>query len=149
VGAKGWLYDELFRRLEKLEIGDATHFPGYVPGSDLPALYSAATGAIIPSVYEGFGLPVLEAMACGTPVISSGTSSLPELGGEAARYFDPYDVDGMARAIRAVWSDPDLRDDMSQRGIEQASRFSWERAAEETSHVYERTLEAAGVTDDG
>jgi glycosyltransferase involved in cell wall biosynthesis len=141
VGAKGWLYDELFRRVEELEIGDDILFPGYVAANDLPALYGAATAAVVPSVYEGFGLPVLEAMACGTPVISSDTSSLPELGGEAAYYFDPYDLEGMANAIREIWTDADLRADMSQRGLEQAASFSWERAADETLRVYERTLE--------
>jgi glycosyltransferase involved in cell wall biosynthesis len=144
VGAKGWLYDELFRRVEELNAGDDIRFLGYVPAVDLPALYGAATAAVMPSVYEGFGLPVLEAMASGTPVISSDTSSLPELGGEAAFYFDPYDVEGMASAIRDVWTDADLRADMSQRGLEQASSFSWERAADETTRVYERTMGGVG-----
>jgi glycosyltransferase involved in cell wall biosynthesis len=130
--------------VEELNAGDDIRFLGYVPAVDLPALYGAATAAVMPSVYEGFGLPVLEAMASGTPVISSDTSSLPELGGEAAFYFDPYDVEGMASAIRDVWTDADLRADMSQRGLEQASSFSWERAADETTRVYERTMGGVG-----
>jgi glycosyltransferase involved in cell wall biosynthesis len=145
VGAKGWLYDELFRRVEELDVDDKILFPGYVAAADLPSLYSAATAAVMPSVYEGFGLPVLEAMACGTPVVSSDTSSLPELGGDAALYFDPYDLDGMANAIRDVWTDADLREDMSQRGFEQAASFSWQRAADETLRVYERTLGGVGA----
>jgi glycosyltransferase involved in cell wall biosynthesis len=134
------LYDDLFRQLESLAVRDQVHFPGYVPADDLPAVYGAASVAAMPSVYEGFGLPVLEAMACGTPVISSSASSLPELGGDAARYFDPYDVGAIADAIRAVWTDGDLQAEMRQRGMAQAARFSWKRAAEETSALYERLL---------
>ena len=115
-------------------------FPGYVPTVDLPAVYGAARLAVVPSVYEGFGLPVLEAMACGTPVVSSGVSSLPEVGGEAACYFDPLDVDEMAALIRRVWIDAELQDEMRARGLVQAAKFSWERAAQETMAVYERTL---------
>jgi glycosyltransferase involved in cell wall biosynthesis len=149
VGAKGWLYDDLFRRLEELEVRDAVHFPGYVPGPDLPLLYSAATAAVMPSVYEGFGLPVLEAMACGTPVISANASSLPELGGEAACYFDPYDVEAMARAIRAVWTRAELRAEMGQQGLAQAAKFSWKRAAEETLAVYDRLLDSGSPLSGG
>jgi glycosyltransferase involved in cell wall biosynthesis len=140
VGGKGWLYDEFFHRLESLAVRDAVHFPGYVPAADLPLLYNAATLAVVPSVYEGFGLPVLEAMACGTPVIASQASSLPEIGGEAAVYFDPYDVEAMAGAIRAVWTDTEGRIEMRQRGLVQAARFSWERAAAETLAVYQTLL---------
>ena len=140
VGSKGWLYDDLFRRLEELEVGAQVRFPGYVPSSDLPLLYSAATLAAMPSVYEGFGLPVLEAMACGIPVVSSNASSLPEFGGEAARYFDPYDVEAMADTIRTVWTDSDLLAEMRRQGLIQAAKFSWERAARETLQVYEGLL---------
>ncbi|MGD8792059.1 MAG: glycosyltransferase family 1 protein [Anaerolineae bacterium] len=142
VGGKGWLYDDFFRRLETLEIRDSVIFPGYVPGPDLPLLYGAARAAVMSSVYEGFGLPVLEAMACGTPVVSSETSALPELGGEAARYFDPHDVEAMAEAIRAIWIDDGLRAEMRRRGIKQAARFSWQRAASETMAVYRSLLES-------
>jgi glycosyltransferase involved in cell wall biosynthesis len=140
VGAKGWLYSDLFRRLERMEIREAVHFPGYVPSGDLPILYSAATMAVMPSVYEGFGLPVLEAMACGTAVVSSNASSLPEIGGEAARYFDPCDIEAMAEAIRTVWTSEALRAEMRQLGLEQAAKFSWARTAERTREVYERLL---------
>jgi glycosyltransferase involved in cell wall biosynthesis len=140
VGSKGWLYDGLFRRVEELEAGQDVLFPGYVRTADLPAVYGAATVAVMPSVYEGFGLPVLEAMACGTPVVSSSTSSLPEIGGNAARYFNPLDVEEMAETIRSVWTDADLRDEMRLLGLTQASKFSWERAAQETMAVYERIL---------
>jgi glycosyltransferase involved in cell wall biosynthesis len=144
VGGRGWLYDDFFQRLEQLDVRDSVRFPGYVPSADLPLLYGAATIAVMPSVYEGFGLPVLEAMACGTPVVSSRTSSLPELGGDAAHYFDPYKVEAIAAAIRSVWTDNDLRREMGQRGIAWAARFSWERAADETIAVYNRVLAGEG-----
>jgi len=140
VGGKGWLYGEFFRRLEQSDVCDSVIFPGYVPSADLPAIYSAASVAVVPSVYEGFGLPVLEAMACGTPVVSSHSSSLPEMGGEAARYFDPYDVEAMADAISDVWLDGQLQGEMRERGLTQAAKFSWERAAEETWSVYQELL---------
>jgi glycosyltransferase involved in cell wall biosynthesis len=143
VGGKGWLYEDFFQRLERLEMRDAVHFPGYVPSADLPLLYNAATMAVMPSVYEGFGLPVLEAMACGTPVVSSEASSLPELGGRAARYFNPYDVEAIAATIRMVWLDQDLRADMRQQSLVQADKFSWERAAAQTWSIYERLLAQA------
>ena len=140
VGGKGWLYDDFFRRLEGLEVRDAVFFPGYVPSADLPLLYSAAKLAVMSSVYEGFGLPVLEAMACGTPVVSSNSSSLPEFGGQAARYFDPYDVDAMAVTIERVWAGDDLRAEMGRQGLIQAAKFSWGRAAEETLQIYDAML---------
>jgi glycosyltransferase involved in cell wall biosynthesis len=138
VGAKGWLYDGLFQRVGELEAGRSVLFPGYVPSADLPAVYAAATLAVMPSVYEGFGLPVLEAMACGTPVVSSNSSSLPELGGEAAVYFDPYEVEAMAKAILQVWSDASLQEEMGQQGLAQAASFSWARAAADTEALYDR-----------
>jgi glycosyltransferase involved in cell wall biosynthesis len=144
VGAKGWLYEGFFRKLEGMQVRSDIHFPGYVASRDLPALYTAATAAILPSVYEGFGLPVLEAMACGTPVISSEAASLPELGGEAAQYFDPYSVEAMAEAIRSVWTDQELQGVMREKGLERAATFSWSRAAKETVAVYEGVLASQG-----
>jgi glycosyltransferase involved in cell wall biosynthesis len=140
VGAKGWLYDDFFRRLADLDVRDSVQFPGYVPFQDLVPLYGAATLAVMPSVYEGAGLPVVEAMASGTPVVCSHASSLPEMGGDAARYFDPYDVAAIAQAIRTVWTDADLRAEMRSRGLEQAARFSWKRAAQETLAIYDKLL---------
>ena len=140
VGSKGWLYEGFFRRLEELQLGDAVLLPGYVPDADLPAVYSAATLCVLPSLYEGFGLSVLEAMACGTAVVCSRASSLPEVSGDAARYFDPTDVDEMAEAIETVWHDEALRAEMGRRGLAQAARFSWARAAEETMAVYQRAM---------
>ena len=141
TSAKGWLYEGFFRRLEELEVRDSVHLTGYVPAADLPALYSMARATILASVYEGFGLPVLEAMACGTPVLCSNASSLPEIGGDAARYFDPQDVTAMGEAVRAVWRDAELRADMRRRGLAQAARFSWKRAAKETIDLYDSILD--------
>jgi len=140
VGSKGWLYEGFFRRLEELQLGDAVLLPGYVPDADLPAVYSAATLCVLPSLYEGFGLSVLEAMACGTAVVCSRASSLPEVGGNAAHYFDPTDVEEMAEAIGAVWHNEALRTEMGKRGLAQAARFSWARVAEETMAVYQRVM---------
>ncbi len=142
VGSKGWLYDELFRRLEGSTLRADVHFPGYVPAADLPLLYNAATLVAMPSLYEGFGLPVLEAMACGTPVVSSDASCLPEIGGSAAHYFDPHDTEAMAQELRAVWTDVELRAEMRTQGLQQAARFSWARAAEQTLEVYQSIRES-------
>ncbi len=140
VGAKGWLYEGFFRRLDELGPNVDVRLLGYAPDEDLPAVYSAATAAVVPSVYEGFGLPVLEAMACGAPVACSRTSSLPELGGDAARYFDPDQVDDVAAQVKAIWEDEALRNEMRAAGLAQAAHFSWARAAEETLAVYQRQL---------
>jgi glycosyltransferase involved in cell wall biosynthesis len=140
VGSKGWLFESFFQRLEELALGDAVILPGYVPDADLPAIYSGARLVAVPSLYEGFGLPVLEAMACAAPVICSRTSSLPEVGGDAARYFDPGDVTAMAETILAVWRDETLCQAMRQAGLARAARFSWARAADETLAVYDRTI---------
>jgi glycosyltransferase involved in cell wall biosynthesis len=101
---------------------------------------TGAAAYVLASFYEGFGLPILEAMACGTPVVTSNTSSMPELAGEAARYFDPHDTQGVADAIAAVLEDTQLRAEMRERGLAQAARFSWQRTARETLAVYERLL---------
>jgi alpha-1,3-rhamnosyl/mannosyltransferase len=112
---------------------------GPVPDADLPALYAAATVFVLPSIYEGFGLPVLEAMACGAAVACSSTSSLPEIAGEAALLFDPLDTDALAAAIGALLADENLRRQKVEQGLRQAARFSWERTAAQTLAVY-RTL---------
>jgi glycosyltransferase involved in cell wall biosynthesis len=140
VGSRGWLYEGFFRKLDELGMSDQVHFPGYVPAGDLPLLYNAASVAVLPSVYEGFGLPLLEAMACGAPTLSSNRSSLTEVGGEAAYYFDPYDLDAMVEAIRTVWRDTALQAEMRRQGLKQAARFSWDRAAAETCGVYDSLL---------
>jgi glycosyltransferase involved in cell wall biosynthesis len=137
VGKTGWLYDDFFAKLESLQHRDAVLCLGFVPDADLPAVYSGAMLTVLASVYEGFGLPILESMACGTPVVSSHAGSLPEMGAEAARYFDPLDTLEMAAAIGEVWTEGELRQDMVERGFRQAARFSWERAAQQTLQVYD------------
>jgi glycosyltransferase involved in cell wall biosynthesis len=113
---------------------------GFVPDDDLPALYCGAEALVYPSVIEGFGLPVLEAMRCGTPVLTSSTSSLPEVGGEAALYVDPYDVDAIAASLYKLASQPSLRADLSARGLQQAALFTWAHTAEQTLRIYEQLL---------
>jgi glycosyltransferase involved in cell wall biosynthesis len=137
VGRRGWLVDEFFARLERSSVQSAILFPGYVPIQDLPAFYAGAQALAFPSLYEGFGLPVLEAMACGTPVTCSNTSSLPEVAGESALYCDPADVESITAALRRLLGDADLRAALRQRGFERAARFSWSRVAAETEAVYD------------
>ena len=140
VGRRGWLYGDFFARLEQSPARDAVTFPGYVPDADLPAIYAGAQALVLPSLYEGFGLPVLEAMACGTAVACSGTSSIPEVAGDAALHFDPNDVESITNTLRRLLRDADLRTDLRQRGLEQAAKFSWERTARETEAVYDAVL---------
>ncbi|TET14699.1 MAG: glycosyltransferase family 1 protein, partial [Dehalococcoidia bacterium] len=108
------------------------------PEADLPAYYSGAEVFVLPSLYEGFGFPVLEAMACACPVITSNTSSLPEVTGEAGIMVDPHDTDSLAQAMRQVLTDSELRDNMIEKGLEQSKRFTWEKAAEQTLEVYNK-----------
>jgi len=140
VGAKGWLYEQFFTRVEELGLQEAVLLPGYVPDEDLPAVFRAATVYVMASLYEGAGLPVLEAMACGAPVVSSRESSMPELGADVARYFNPYDVQQMTDVIGLVLNDDALRAQMAAAGPERAARFSWQRAARETLTVYRRVM---------
>ena len=110
---------------------------GFVPFDELPVLYSLAEMFVFPSLYEGFGLPPLEAMACGTPVVASNASSLPEVVGDAALTIDPYDIEGLAKAMEQLLMDQELRSEMRARGLVRAKLFSWERTARETLRVYE------------
>jgi len=137
AGGKGWLYENLFRRVEELGLTEDVIFTGVVPDEDLPALMNGALLFVYPSLYEGFGLPVLEAMACGVPVITSNVSSLPEVAGDAALLVDPYDVEELAEAMRSLIESEETRADLRNKGLAQAARFSWERTAEETMRVYE------------
>ncbi|OGO05361.1 MAG: hypothetical protein A2Y73_04860 [Chloroflexi bacterium RBG_13_56_8] len=123
-----------------MDLKDSVRFLGRVPLDDLVALYNAAAVCVYPSLYEGFGLPVLEAMACGCPVITSNVSSLPEVAGEAAILVDPYSVDELANAIQKLLDDESLAGDLRQRGLTRARLFSWERCAKETAAVYHKVL---------
>ena len=146
AGKRGWLYDRIFRRVEELGLGDRVLFAGHVPQEDLPALMSGARLLAMPSLYEGFGLPVVEAMACGTPVVCSNASSLPEVAGHAALLVDPLDVEALAATMERVLGDDKLRAELIERGFERARKFSWERCAHETLAVLE---EAGGLLGGG
>jgi glycosyltransferase involved in cell wall biosynthesis len=143
VGQRGWLYDDFFAQLEKSPVRDRVILPGYVDDRDLPALYAGARVFAFPSVYEGFGLPVLEAMACGVPVAASNASSIPEIGGDAAMYFDPLDVRSMSDALFRLLRDSELQGELRSQGLARAASFSWERAAMETRAVYDAVLAGA------
>ena len=144
VGQRGWLYEDFFHRLEESPARAAVIMPGFVPDADLAALYAGATVFALPSLYEGFGLPVLEAMACGAPVLTSRAGALPEVGGDAAMYVDPEDVDAIAAGLEQYLRDRDLRAEMRKRGFEQAAKFSWEKTARETARVYEKITQEVG-----
>jgi glycosyltransferase involved in cell wall biosynthesis len=135
AGGRGWLYEDIFSEAERH--GDRVRILGFVDEGDLPALYRNAALFAFPSLYEGFGLPVLEAMACGVPVVCSNASSLPEVAGQAGLLVDPLDTDGLAEAMRRVLEDSRLRREMIARGVAQAARFMWERAARQLLDVFD------------
>ena len=136
-GGKGWLYEPILAQAERLQLGDQLRFVGYVPQDEQHLWYGAATAFVFPSLYEGFGMPPLEAMACGTPVIASNASCLPEIVGSAALQVDPYDVDALADAMRRVLDDGELRAQMRRDGLVQAAKFSWLETAKRTHAVYQ------------
>ena len=136
-GGKGWLYDAVFQRLEQLGLRERVQFVGYIEEEELPLWYAAATLFVFPSLYEGFGMPPLEAMACGTPVVTSNSSSLPEVVGDAGLMAPPHDSAAFAAAISRVLSDPALHQELRERGLVQATRFSWRVTAERTLAAYE------------
>lgn len=138
AGQQGWLYDPAWTA----GVGGVI-LPGYIADEDVAALYSGAEALLFPSLYEGFGFPVLEAMRCGTPVITSSTSSLPEVAGDAALLVNPRDVDAIAAAIGRVLGDAALRADLVAKGLAQERRFTWERAAEQTLRVLETAASVA------
>jgi glycosyltransferase involved in cell wall biosynthesis len=144
-GAKGWFYQDIFARVEELGLEGQVMFPGYIPISELPLWYNAAELFVYPSLYEGFGMPPLEAMACGTPVVTANTSSLPEVVGEAGLTVDPLDVEALAEAMRRALSDEALRQEMRKRGLQRAKGFSWTKTAWETVQVYRRAMEYGDV----
>ncbi len=142
AGKKGWMHDAIFQRVTTLGLEKQVRFPGYVPEEDLPRLYRGARAFVYPSRYEGFGLPVLEAMQCGVPVITSNVSSMPEVTGEAALLAAPDDVGGLSEAMARLLTDDGLARDLIARGLAQAAGFTWKRCARETLAVYEACLDA-------
>jgi len=138
VGKCAWLYDETLRAIKELELTDSVIVTGYVPETDLPALYSGAICFVYPSYFEGFGLPPLEAMRCGAPVIAGDRTSLPEVVGAAGLLVDPFDIDALAAAIEKVINDSDLRAQLSVKGFERAKLFDWRETARKTLAIYQR-----------
>jgi glycosyltransferase involved in cell wall biosynthesis len=141
-GSKGWYYDEIFSTAERLGLasGGRVRFLGRVPDEELALWYNVASVFAYPSIYEGFGLPPLEAMACGTPVVVANTSSLPEVVGDAGELAGPEDVGAWSRALRSLLADRERAGEMGRRGMSQARKFSWDRAARETAQVYRQVL---------
>ncbi len=139
-GGKGWLYAEIFAKVEALGLQHDVLFPGFIDDADLPALYSAATFFAYPSLYEGFGLPLLEALACGTPVLTADNSSLPEAGGPGALYVQATDVTSIAEGIVKMATDGTLRQTLRSAGRAHAQTFTWDRSAQQLHHAYERLL---------
>ncbi len=139
VGGKGWKNDFLYQRIKELKIEDKLIITGYVSDEDLPLYYNAATVFAYPSLYEGFGIPVIEAMACGVPVVTSNVSSLPEVAGDAAVLVNPEEPEEIAAAIYRIMIDEDLYESLREKGFKQASKFTWEACAKKTleaiSHV--------------
>ncbi len=136
VGGKGWMYERIFQAIEEEGLSDAVLLPGYVPGEQLPLWYNAAELFVYPSQYEGFGFPPLEAMACGTPVVTSTTSSLPEIVGDAGITVSPDNVDALAAAMEQVLTRPALAQELRERGLARATSFSWMATARECVRAY-------------
>jgi glycosyltransferase involved in cell wall biosynthesis len=141
-GSKGWYFDEIFATAERLGLtaSNRVRFLGRVPDEELPLWYNIAALCAYPSLYEGFGLPPLEAMACGTPVVVSDRSALPEVVGDAGILLDPEDIPAWSEGMRRLLQEPELASDLSRRGLEQAVHFSWERSARETAIVIRRVI---------
>lgn len=137
VGGEGWDYQGVKNLVKSYKLEDRVHFLGYVSDEMLHALYSKAALFVFPSFFEGFGLPILEAMAAGCPVVTSNLSSLPEVAGDAALLVNPHNLDEITAAIEAVSKDLELADELKQKGLQRARLFSWQRCAEETASIYD------------
>jgi glycosyltransferase involved in cell wall biosynthesis len=140
AGGKGWLSEDINKRIDSLGLKAKVILTGYVPDDDLPSLYRGAALFVYPSLYEGFGLPPLEAMASGVPVVSSNTSAIPEVVGKAGLLVDPCRTDEIARAVIMALEDVGLRDRMKNEGLKRSGRFSWENTAKKTIALYEEVL---------
>jgi glycosyltransferase involved in cell wall biosynthesis len=141
AGAKGWFYDKVLAQIETLGLGQRVYMPGYVPETEKPMWYNAAMCFCYPSLYEGFGLPPLEAMACGIPVVTSDRSSLPEVVGDAAQMVPALDIEALSTALYQLIASPSRRAEYAQRGRARARRFSWEQAARQTVQAYHQSLQ--------
>lgn len=142
AGGRGWLNSDIPGIVEALGIKEGVRFAGYLDATDISAVYSGASVFAYPSLYEGFGLPILEAMSCGSPVVTSKTSSMPEVAGDAAVLVDPMDADELAFALQKVLEDEGLRAGMRKKGLARAASFSWDRCAKETVEIYRKVMAA-------
>jgi glycosyltransferase involved in cell wall biosynthesis len=140
AGRDGWGCEQVYAERERLGLEDTVKFLGYVPDEDMPAIYSGAELSVYPSILEGFGFPVVEAMACGTVTATSDTSSMPEIGGDAAVYFNPYDVDDMAEKIYLALVDEELRKSKREAGFKRAKQYTWENTARKTLEAYRKMI---------
>ncbi len=140
AGGKGWLDDPIYATVSRLKLDDRVHFIGFADDDDVPVLYSMAEAVPYVSLYEGFGFPVLEAMACGTPVVASNVSSMPEVAGDAALLVDPTQIDELVDALRQLLTSSSQRDSLITRGFWQAKRFTWEQAARQLVDTYRQVL---------
>ncbi len=140
VGPEGWRTGAMQEALIRLDLGDRVHFTGFVPDEQLPLWYAGSDAVVVPSIYEGFGLPVVEAMACGAVVVTSNVSSLPEVAGGAAVLVDPGSSESIAEGIRRVISDSSLQSDLRAKGLLRAREFTWQRTAEATVAAYRQVL---------
>lgn len=138
AGGKGWMFDDIFTEVTRLGLERRVRFTGFIDDVDLPALYSNASMLVYPSLYEGFGLPVLEAMACGVPSIGSNVSSIPEVIGNAGLLVDPFDINAIATAMHRLLHDVSLREHYRQVGLERAAGFTWDNAARQLLAIYDR-----------
>ncbi|MEM7331578.1 MAG: glycosyltransferase family 1 protein [Chloroflexota bacterium] len=141
-GGKGWMYDEMLAEVEKQNLRERVRFIGFVDDVDLPALYSGASLFVFPSLYEGFGLPLLEAMACGVPVLSSDASSLPEVGQNTAVYCSPHDLNGWTENMNDLLGDQDRLQHLSQKGKAHVAQFTWQKTAVQLLNIYEKIKES-------
>ena len=140
AGGKGWLDAPIYQMVRDLGMTDRVHFIGFADDTDLPTLYSAAAVTAYPSLYEGFGFPILESMACGTPVLTANVSSMPEVAGEAAVMVNPYQVEAIAEGLRRLLTDKGLQAKLIEQGYAQARLFSWQKAAAELKMIYDDVL---------
>jgi len=143
TGEKKGAYNNLLKKASKTCPAKDIVFTGYIPEKEMPMIINAASLFVFPSLYEGFGIPLLEAMACGTPILASNVSSIPEVVGDAALLFDPYNVNEMANAIDRAINDKDLRQKLVQRGFERIKKYSWENSAKEILGVFEEVFNVA------
>ena len=147
AGKKGWLYDSIFEKVKEYGLQENVVFPGYIAANDAPILLSGALLFVFPSLYEGFGIPPLAAMACGTPVITSNSSSLPEVTGDAAILTDPLDIQGLKNAMQKLINSPELRLELKEKGKLRAEQFSWRASAKRLLDIYNEVKMETGNAD--